>query len=1093
MRSFTRVLLLILFCLPFAGSLSAAHIVGGGITYECLGPVNNGMHYRFTMKIYRDCFSSGAFFDTPASISTFSGSYSSNTLFDVIGAPLVSMDTLEINQPDCIENLPDLCLEEGTYVWERVLPVSDQSYFIVYQRCCRTNAINNIFVPGDVGATYYIEITPAAQQACNNSPVFNNFPPIVVCNNYPLLVDYSATDVEGDQLVYSFCSPFSGGGPLLNQPDLFSCFGAMPTPPCGPPFDEVPFITPLYTPTQPMGGNPVVSINAQTGIISGTPQMIGQYVVGVCIEEYRNGQLLSVTRRDFQFNVTDCKPQVTALVDYDDLAGPQQYIIRKCDGSTSVTIDNQSFPFDNIGNFEWTFNLNGNIIQNTTDFDLSLDFPGLGIYNGILILNEGLDCGDTAYIQVQLFAPASLDLGPDYSICQDTIIVLDAGPDFAGYLWQDGSTGQTFTATSIGVYYVEATDPCGNVLRDSVFVTGGTAPPIALNDVSICPGESVTLSATGFEMYAWSPGNGLDCTDCPTVIAQPTVTTTYSLLASTQSGCTSEALVTITVLPTPMQTYVIQFYPNQSVTIGGETYTQPTTVTIPVASTTGGCDSLNTYILELLPTTLNIECPPNVTVALPGNASTIAVDYDLPVVTTDCPGATPDAELTQGLPSGGEFSAGVNTVCYAAANTCDNQDSCCFTVTVTTLDIQCPPDLTVALPGNTGAVAVDYDLPTATTDCPGDMPDIQLTQGLASGGDFPAGVNTVCYEASTSCGNQDSCCFTVTVTTLDLQCPPDITVAAPNGANTIAVDYDAPTAMTNCPGDTPDIQLTQGSPSGGVFAAGLNTVCYAATTSCGNQDECCFTVMVTTLDIQCPANQTVELPVAAVTANVDYNDPTSTTNCPDPMVDLILLQGQASGSGFAVGVHEICYEGQNNCGNRDTCCFTITVLDPPPPCDIKTIGCMKFELLDIRLDSINQPRFRIRTTNFCDTEMDYVANELPPGIIAVTPLEGSIYTAPNTGNTYRVRNPNASPFYSLRYRSISPGLKNGESDIFEHRLTQQSFPNNYIHMYAKLKNGQSFEAYLNTFYCPVQPWEGNKPAEGADREALGTSLMQPAL
>jgi hypothetical protein len=209
-------------------------------------------------------------------------------------------------------------------------------------------------------------------------------------------------------------------------------------------------------------------------------------------------------------------------------------------------------------------------------------------------------------------------------------------------------------------------------------------------------------------------------------------------------------------------------------------------------------------------------------------------------------------------------------------------------------------------------------------------------------------------------------------------------------------------------------------------------------------------------------------------------------------VDLTLLQGQASGTGFAVGIHTVCYQGENDCGNLDTCCFKITVLDAPPPCDIKVIGCMKFELLDIRLDSINQPRFRIRVTNFCPTEMDYVINELPPGMVAVTPVEGSIYTAPNTGNTYRVRNPNASPFYSVRYRSISPGLKNSQADIIEHRLPQQSFPNNYIHMFARLKNGEGYEAYLNTFYCPVQPWAGSRD-ETENLLEDGNSRTSPAM
>jgi hypothetical protein len=900
----------------------AAHIVGGGITYECLGPASGGIRYRFTMKIYRDCFGGGAGFDNPANIAIYTGSYENNDYFDDYQISIDDVFPLTINEPDCIDNLPNLCLQEGIYVWEDILPVSNQSYFVVYQRCCRTNAIANISTPGDIGATYYIEITPLAQQLCNNSPVFNNFPPIVICNNYPLEVDYSATDAEGDVLVYSFCAPFAGGGNILGGPGVGGCFGVVPNPPCAPPFLEVPFILPNYSASQPMGGNPVVGINPLTGIISGTPQLNGQFVVGVCVEEYRNGQLLSITRRDFQFNVTDCDPQATALVEYDELLGPSRYAIRKCDGTTNLIIENQSIPIANIQNFEWIFDLGGgNVIQNSTNFDLPINFPGLGVYNGILVLNEGLDCGDTAFIKVELYAPLSLDLGPDYKICQDTNILLNAGPGFTSYQWQNGSTSQTLSINGIGVYYVEAIDPCGNVLRDTVTVSGGTAPPINLSNTSICPGGSANFNAPGFSQYAWT-GAGLNCNTCENVTASPTITTTYSLVASTPLGCTTEANVTVEVLPTPMQTYVIDFYPNETVTIGGQTYNQSTTVTIPVASTTGGCDSLNTYILELIPTTIDLACPANITVALPNNSASIPVNYAAPLVTTDCPGAIPVPVRTQGLASGSAFSPGLNTVCYSVNNTC------------------------------------------------------------------------------------------------------------------------------------------------------------------GNQDNCCFTIMVSTLSIQCPPNQNIELPVAATTVIANYNAPTTQTNCPNPAVALNLTQGLPSGSGFPVGANTVCYQATNTCGNVASCCFTITVQDPPPPCDIKVIGCMKFELLDIRLDSIKQPRFRIRATNFCASEVNYILNELPPGIVAVTPVEGSIYTAPNTANTYLVRNPNYSPFYSVRYKSVSPGLKNGQSDVFEHRLPQQSFPNNYIHMYGKLKNGEGFEAYLNTFYCPVQPWMGSRPEERDSPEEI---------
>ena len=1069
----------LLFTLLFllAGQLSATHIVGGGMTYECLGNSGNGMLYRFTMKVYVDCFNGNIGFDDPANFAIYRGS--NQFPFDDFQIELGSFQDININEPDCIDNLPFICLQEGIYVFDRVLPISNESYFVEYQRCCRTNAITNIINPAGAGATYYVEITPEAQQLCNSSPIFNNFPPVVICNNYPLEVDYSVTDPDGDLLVYSFCAPVSGGGQGGG-----GCFTPAPNPPCPPPFDEVVFAAPNYSPTEPMGGNPVVQINPVTGVISGTPLLVGQYVVGVCVEEYRNGQLLSVTRRDFQFNVTPCAPQVNALVDYDELAGPKQYIIKQCGSSTTVTIINESLPLANIQSFQWNFDLNGTPFQNNTDFNLTVSFPDFGVYNGTLVLNGGLDCGDTAFVRVELYPPASLDLGPDILVCKDSIIVLDAGSGFAAYQWQDGSSGQTFSATTTGLYQLAATDACGNVLADTVQITLSQIPDLQLPNVSLCPGESTTLNVPGFVLYNWSPAIGLSCTDCSTVTIQPAASTIYTVAAENQDGCATQGSFQVTVLPTPTITRVIQFYPNQPVTIGGQTYTQDTTFTISVPSVGGiTCDSLNTYILELIPTTLELQCPADLTVALPNNATTVPVNYAQPTATTDCPGTPPTITLSQGLPSGGNFPPGLTTVCYDASNTCNNQDNCCFTVLVTSLELLCPANLTVALPNNATTAAVNYAQPTATTDCPGTPPTITLSQGFPSGGNFPPGLTTVCYDASNTCGNQDNCCFTVLVTSLDLQCPPNLTVALPNNATTAAVNYAQPTATTDCPGTPPTITLSQGLPSGGNFSSGLNTVCYTASNTCGNQDNCCFTVMVTTLNINCPANITVQLPVAATTMPVNYAAPTTTTNCPGALPTVNLLQGELSGGAFASGVNKVCYEGSNTCGNKDSCCFNITVLEPAAPCDIKNIGCMKYELLDIRLDSIKQPRFRIRVTNFCASEMDYAMIELPHGIIGVTPVNGSIYTAPNTGNQYLVRNPNASPFYSTRYRSVGTGIANGQSDVLEQRLPQQSFPNNYIHMNAKLKNGQSFEAYLNTFYCPVQPWAGSKlEGEGSDRE-----------
>ena len=384
--------------------------------------MGNG-NYDFTMFVYRDCSSDGAPYDSPAHISIYSQ----------IGSSYVRVRELQVNissgpsqilPPDdpCLIPPANICVQEARYSFSEDLPVINGSYHIVYQRCCRNNTINNIINPEDAGATYTIEITQEAQQVCNNTPVFDDFPPIIICSNNPLFFDHSATDVDGDQLVYEFCSPILGGGPYgttENPGDASGCDGVMPVWPCEPPFAPVPYVLPTYSELNPMGGTPQVSIDPNTGVITGTPNILGQFVVGVCVSEYRNGVLLSTVSRDFQFNVTECEPIVDARVEYDEIISAQEYVINSC-GNNTVTFGNNSIQQQNIQTFFWEFNIEG-VTQTFTEWEPEITFPNIGSYQGVLILNPGEDCGDTAYINVNVYP----DIEADFSFVYDTCV---AGP-----------------------------------------------------------------------------------------------------------------------------------------------------------------------------------------------------------------------------------------------------------------------------------------------------------------------------------------------------------------------------------------------------------------------------------------------------------------------------------------------------------------------------------------------------------------------------------------------------------------------------------------------------------------------------------------
>jgi len=156
-------LILLIFMLCMVQRTYAAHIVGGEVTYECLGNDN----YRFTLQIYRDCASGGARFDsapnsgTEGTVTIFNGAQIfTRTL--ILDSPIINPIPPNIENP-CLVIPQGVCVERGTYTFDVNLPQSPSTYTITYSRCCRNSTINNILLPGDTGATYTIDLTPGLQ------------------------------------------------------------------------------------------------------------------------------------------------------------------------------------------------------------------------------------------------------------------------------------------------------------------------------------------------------------------------------------------------------------------------------------------------------------------------------------------------------------------------------------------------------------------------------------------------------------------------------------------------------------------------------------------------------------------------------------------------------------------------------------------------------------------------------------------------------------------------------------------------------------------------------------------------------------------
>ncbi len=371
----------------------AKHLVGGEITYECLGNYN----YEFTLTIYRDCKPLGqTAFDANAVITVFD---INNNIILSLSPPLFSdKDTLPLEAPNNCSNLASsVCTEKGVYKVTANLPPIVGGYTITHQRCCRNATILNIPNPSTWGSTYTVEI-PSNDVTCNSSPSFTATPPVLLCVNQPLSLDMSATDSDGDSLSYSICSVIHGGGQVVNPTGYTGFNSPAPDPAAPPPYSNVPFAA-GFSFANPISSNPILNINPQTGILRGTPTQLGQYVFAICVTEWRNGQILSTIRRDFQFNVSgDCQGPISIMEDQ---------IMNTNTLCAGLTIQFKSISL-NTSSWRWDF---GDLSTNADTSRLAhptYTFPDTGLYTVTLIANPGSLCQDTSILEFRVYYPVSI-------------------------------------------------------------------------------------------------------------------------------------------------------------------------------------------------------------------------------------------------------------------------------------------------------------------------------------------------------------------------------------------------------------------------------------------------------------------------------------------------------------------------------------------------------------------------------------------------------------------------------------------------------------------------------------------------------------
>ncbi|MCH2199604.1 MAG: gliding motility-associated C-terminal domain-containing protein [Flavobacteriales bacterium] len=225
-----------------------------------------------------------------------------------------------------------------------------------------------------------------------------------------------------------------------------------------------------------------------------------------------------------------------------DIDGPAEV----CEGSIAEFVNNTSGG----DSYEWFFGDD----NSSTQFEPDHIYEANGTFEITLIVSDSGDCleSDTAYLQIEVLPGVNPTLEEIDPICEgDSVQLFVNGSD--NVYWLDDPTlsdtsipNPWATPDAPTTYYAVDFNDCETdtigVVVDWIQVVTNIS-----DDVTICVGQSTTLTAEGGVDYVWTPITGLGSPLNAETTASPEETITYTVEITTADGCLAEESVTVNV------------------------------------------------------------------------------------------------------------------------------------------------------------------------------------------------------------------------------------------------------------------------------------------------------------------------------------------------------------------------------------------------------------------------------------------------------------------------------------------------------------------------------------------------------------------
>jgi gliding motility-associated-like protein len=491
--------------------VKASHIMGGDLTFTCLG----GSTYMLQLRLFRDC--NGIPLGNQESVTLTSPSCGTQTfnLNLLTGYPIIITPLCPTEVDRCNSGSGTYGVHEYVYKGPITLTgcwATASDITVSWSSCCRNGAITT----AAAGSTYISTDLNAGLSPCNNSPDFLNSPVAFFCVNQPVNYSHGASDPDNDVMVFSLvdCLQGAGNSVAYNAPNSGT--------------------NPLTT----AGG---VTIDPQTGALQFTPTITQTAIVCVLVEEYRNGVKIGEVVRDMQFEIIMCNNNLPVASGMNGTATATgttgANTLSVCAGDTvQFTVDSydanyQDIPILQIGidsiEMSWnqaiggaSFTSSGTALPTGTFFWIPTNSD---VGNNVFTVNlQDQGCpirgvGIFSYLITVLEKP-EMDAGPSQVTCAPGDVV-NLNATFTTTTSQTGAFSWTPTTaltnanaqitdanpdtTTTYTTFVTYNNGCTYIDSLIIEVTDGITLP-ALTDTTICQGD-VQLDAT----VSTSIGGGL--------------------------------------------------------------------------------------------------------------------------------------------------------------------------------------------------------------------------------------------------------------------------------------------------------------------------------------------------------------------------------------------------------------------------------------------------------------------------------------------------------------------------------------------------------------------------------------------------------